>query len=116
MVLAAYDNTCIITGITKPDLLIAGHINRWSDDEKNRMNPHNGIAINALHDKAYELGLITITPEYVIRVSPKLSKSGPAQAVEELFFQYDGKLIHEPKKFWPDVTFLKEHFENRFQR
>lgn len=116
MVLAAYENTCIITGLTKPNLLIAGHIRRWSVDEKNRMNPHNGIAINALHDKAFELGFITITPEYVIRVSPKLSKSGPAQAVEELFFQYDGKLIHEPKKFWPDVTFLKEHFENRFQR
>ncbi|MCF8256422.1 MAG: HNH endonuclease [Flavobacteriales bacterium] len=115
MVLSAYDNTCCITGITSSELLVAGHIQRWADGEKNRMNPHNGLAINALHDKAYEQGLITITPNHIIKVSPKLKGLGDAKRLDELFFQYDGKPIHQPKKFWPDGTLLKEHYEQRFQ-
>lgn len=116
MVLSAYDDTCCITGISKPELLVAGHIKRWADDEKNRMNPHNGIAINALHDKAYEQGLISITPDYIIKVSPKLKGYGEPSKLEELFFQYEGKRIQEPKKFWPDKEFLREHYDNRFQQ
>lgn len=41
----------------------------WGIDEKNRLNPRNGIAINALHDKAFEAGFITITPDYTIKHS-----------------------------------------------
>jgi len=59
-ILAAYNNTCCITGIQQPELLIAGHIKPWGADEKNRLNPRNGIAINALHDKAFDAHLITI--------------------------------------------------------
>ena len=114
MVLAAYDNTCCITGLKRPELLIAGHIKRWADDEKNRMNPHNGIAINALHDKAFENGLITITPDYIIKISSELKHKGASDKMEELFIQYDGQLIHEPKKFWPDAEFLRHHNEVRF--
>jgi putative restriction endonuclease len=109
MVLSAYDDTCCITGLQQPQFLVAGHILRWADDEKNRMNPHNGIAINALHDKAFENGLITITPDYIIKVSSELKKKGASEQMEELFIQYDGKPMHEPKKFWPNPEFLRLH-------
>ena len=109
MVLAAYDNTCCITGLQQQEFLVAGHIKRWADDKQNRMNPHNGIAINALHDKAFEQGYITITPDYVVKVSSKLKKKGASEKVEELFIQYDGKPMHEPKKFWPEAAFLEHH-------
>ena len=49
-------------------MLVAGHIVPWAADAQNRLNPRNGIAINALHDKAFENGLLTITPDYTIRV------------------------------------------------
>ncbi len=114
MVLAAYDSTCCITGLQQEEFLVAGHIKRWADDEKNRMNPHNGIAINALHDKAFEKGYITITPDYLIKVSSKLKKKAASEKVEELFLQYDGKPIHEPKKFWPEPEFLKYHNDSIF--
>jgi putative restriction endonuclease len=114
MVLSAYEDTCCITGLQRPEFLVAGHIMRWADDEKNRMNPHNGIAINALHDKAFEKGLLTITPDYIIKVSSELKKKGATEQVEELFIQYDGKPIYEPKKFWPEAEFLKHHNETRF--
>jgi len=116
MVLAAYDNTCCITGLKQEEFLVAGHIKRWADDEKNRMNPHNGIAMNALHDKAFEKGYITITPDFQIKVSPLLKKKGATEKMEELFLQYDGKQIIEPKKFWPDAEFLNHHNLYRFQK
>jgi putative restriction endonuclease len=115
-ILASYNNTCCITGITQPELLIAGHIKPWSLDTENRLNPRNGIAINALHDKAFENGLITITPEYRIKVSTGLLKEKKTEALEKYFFQYENREIILPSKFLPDISFLKYHNENRFQR
>ena len=65
-IMAAYNNTCCITGIQQKEFLIAGHIKPWGIDESNRLNPRNGIAINALHDKAFETGYLTIRPDYTI--------------------------------------------------
>ncbi len=48
-VLAAYDCACCITGIAVSDLLVASHIAPWAIDKKNRMNPRNGLCLNALH-------------------------------------------------------------------
>jgi putative restriction endonuclease len=115
-ILAAYNNTCCITGISQPELLIAGHIKSWSEDEKNRLNPRNGIAINALHDKAFECGLITITPDFKIKISQTLHKNKNNKSFEEYFFQYDNKDIILPSKFLPDEEFLKYHNEFRFLR
>src|SRR5690606_36917730 len=63
-ILASYNNTCCITGLKMPEMLVAGHIIPWAEDEQNRMNPRNGLCINALHDKAFEVGLLSITPKY----------------------------------------------------
>lgn len=38
-ILAAYNNTCCITGINQPELLIAGHIRPWGIDEKKQIKP-----------------------------------------------------------------------------
>ncbi|MCE1198335.1 MAG: HNH endonuclease [Marinilabiliales bacterium] len=80
-ILASYNNTCCITGLQQPELLIAGHIKPWSIDEKNRLNPQNGIAINALHDRAFESGLITITTDFKVRVSPLLFKKKESNSI-----------------------------------
>jgi len=115
-ILASYNNTCCITGITQPELLVAGHIKPWSVDEKNRLNPQNGIAINALHDKAFESGLITITPDYKIKISPSLLKQKESRTLEDYFLKLDNKDIILPSKFLPDVALLKYHNEFRFKR
>ena len=54
MILASYRSKCAITGINDDKLLIAGHIVPWAVRQDLRMNPHNGICLNALHDKAFE--------------------------------------------------------------
>tara|TARA_R110000744_G_scaffold380442_1_gene501231 strand:- start:252 stop:1025 length:774 start_codon:yes stop_codon:yes gene_type:complete len=113
-ILASYNNTCCITGINQPEFLIAGHIKSWSEDEKNRLNPRNGIAINALHDKAFENGLITITPDFRIKISETLLKNKNTKSIEDYFLKYDNKEIILPSKFLPDEEFLKYHNEYRF--
>lgn len=113
-ILASYNNTCCITGIQHPEFLIAGHIKPWSIDEKNRLNPQNGIAINALHDKAFENGYITITTDYKIKISPILLKNKNQQTLD-FFSKFNDQSIILPSRFLPDVEFLKYHNEERFR-
>jgi len=114
-ILSSYNNTCCITGIQQSELLIAGHIIPWGIDEKNRLNPRNGIALNALHDKAFENGLITITPQYKVLVSSILKKQLDNKIFQEYFFRYDNVSIILPSKFYPDKKFLEYHNEERFK-
>lgn len=71
-VLAAYDYKCCITGLEIPELLIASHIIPWSKDGADRVNPRNGLCLNVIHDKAFDRGLITVTPEFAVKVSESL--------------------------------------------
>ena len=68
-VLSAYRSTCCITGINVPELLTASHIVPWSEDVLNRTNPQNGLCLNALHDRAFDRGLITITEDLKVKLS-----------------------------------------------
>jgi putative restriction endonuclease len=99
-----------------PELLVAGHIKPWSIDEKNRLNPRNGIAINSLHDKAFEYGLFTITTDYKILVSPYLLKQKKSISIEENFIKLNGKSIILPSKFLPEIEFLKYHNDIKFKQ
>jgi putative restriction endonuclease len=113
-ILASYKNTCCITGINHPSLLVAGHIKPWSIDEKNRMNPRNGLCLNSLHDRAFELGLITVTPDYIILVSSKSLDLMDQNAFETYFEKHHNQKIILPNRYLPDSEFLEYHFEKRF--
>ncbi len=115
LVMANYDFSCCITGINQPELLIASHIVPWSQDNKNRLNPKNGLALNALHDKAFDKGLITITEDYKIKVSPILLKKEETRSIRQNFVQINNKKIILPKKFMPDPEFLKYHNHECFK-
>ena len=69
-VLSAYDQKCCITGLSIPRLLVASHIVPWSHDPVNRVNPHNGLLLSALHDRAFDAGLLTINDDMTVKVSP----------------------------------------------
>lgn len=114
-VLAAYNNMCCITGLKDSAFLIAGHIRPWGLDESNRLNPRNGIIINALHDKAFEAGLLTITPNYKIKISSTLKKQHKDVSIQDYFLQYEGREIILPSKFLPEPEFLEYHNNARFK-
>jgi putative restriction endonuclease len=110
IVLATYNNSCCITGINNPELLIASHIVPWSKDEKNRLNPMNGLCLNALHDKAFDAGLITISADdYKLNVSSKLKKKNISESIEQNFIAIEGSEIQLPDKFLPSKDLLKIH-------
>jgi putative restriction endonuclease len=114
MIMASYDYTCCITGIRQSELLVAGHISPWGIDKENRLNPRNGLALNALHDRAFECGLITITPGYKIKISLILKKK-ESLSVQDYFLKYENRPIILPSRFLPDKKFLEYHNKERFQ-
>lgn len=115
-VLAAYEGTCCITGLSQPELLVASHIKPWSVDQHNRLNPRNGLCLNALHDKAFDTGLITITPDYKVQLSSSLRTKPDNPPWSCLFLDYDQQSIRLPSRFFPDPEFLKYHNREVFIR
>ena len=110
MILAAYNYTCCITKINNSDLLIASHIIPWSEDEKNRLNPMNGLCLNALHDKAFDKHLITVSADdYTIHISSKLKNKESIESMDANFWKLQGRVIELPDKFLPSKEFLGRH-------
>jgi putative restriction endonuclease len=116
MILSSYENKCCITGISQPELLVAGHIKPWSLEEKNRLNPSNGLCLNSLHDRAFEYGYITIDHNYEIKVSSELKKQSSNKSIQDNFLQYENQTIILPSRFLPSLEFLKYHSEARFKK
>lgn len=114
-VLAAYDNRCCITGIALTELLVASHIVPWSKDTKNRLNPENGLCLNALHDRAFDQGLITIDDNYQIKVSSTLRAMGSKAKTNHFFMAFDAQQIQLPKRFLPSKQLPKYHQETVFK-
>lgn len=116
VVLATYNSTCCITGINNPDLLIASHIVPWSKDETNRLNPMNGLCLNALHDRAFDKFLITIsTDDYTVKISKKLKTKKTSSSIMQNFIEIENKQIFLPDKFLPSRDLLKVH-NDMFQK
>lgn len=68
-ILSSYYFKCCITGLSIPEFLVSSHIVPWSKNKENRLNPRNGLCLNSLHDKAFDRGFLTITPDYVVKLS-----------------------------------------------
>jgi hypothetical protein len=114
-VLSAYDFRCCITGFSIPELLVASHIVPWRDDKDNRLNPRNGLCLSAVHDRAFDLGFITISDDLSLQLSNRLQKLNADPYVNNTFCKYEGRPIHLPNKFSPDMGFLKRHREICFR-
>ncbi len=113
-VLSAYNEQCCITGLAIPRLLIASHIVPWRHDIANRTNPQNGLLLSALHDRAFDAGLLTINDDMTVRVSHEHTASVGAFFSTAIGF-YDGRPISLPEKFAPHQDFLAYHREHIFQ-
>ena len=113
--LASYNNRCCISGISNTELLVASHIVPWSVDKNNRLNPRNGILINALHDRAFEYGYITITTDYKVIVCNELLKA-KGEAYNEYFKKIHNKNLILPSRFLPDTEFIKYHNQEKFRQ
>lgn len=108
-VLASYNATCCISDLQHEKLLIASHIVPWSKDNKNRLNPQNGLCLSTLHDRAYDQGLITVLPDFTVRVSNKLTTQKADSFMRDALLKFHGKPIQLPERFGPAPEFLAFH-------
>ncbi len=114
-ILGLYNSRCCITGISIPNLLEAAHIVDWSKDVENRLNPINGLCLNALHHKAYDNFLISITPDYKIVINEdKLLNNNcdNKNIIYSNFIDYKNKtiLLPDKDKYKPNKELLEQHY------
>ena len=114
-VLSAYNGRCCITGVAIPRLLVASHIVPWQRNPSNRLNPANGLCLNALHDKAFDAGLLTIDEDLRVCISKRI-KSAVESKFQTEFLAFHGAAINEPLKFRPMAAFLAYHREHVFEQ
>ncbi len=114
-VLAASDYRCCITGITCDALLRASHIVPWASDETLRLDPRNGLCLNALHDAAFDRGLITFTERFELKLSKRLKKEVPRPVYEEMFASRAGKVIEMRERLRPDEQTMIVHRRTVFR-
>lgn len=81
--LVNYNSHCCLTGLSNQKLLVASHIKPWkaSDPKTERLAPDNGLLLNALHDRAFDQGLITITKDLKIIVSSMVRHEAPEDEI-----------------------------------
>lgn len=108
-IVSAYEFRCCVTGLAVPELLVASHIVPWAQDAANRLNPRNGLCLNALHDRAFDRGLMIVDDAMRVRFSPRLREKGGEGA--DWLLAFDGRPLHLPRKFSPDAALLARHRE-----
>jgi len=114
-VLASYGGQCCMSGITEPSLLLASHIVPWASDAVNRLNPSNGLCLSALHDRAFDKGLLGVDTDYRVRVSPVLRDQGGNALARTWLLDLEGARIRLPERFLPNREFLAWHMGTLFQ-
>lgn len=116
MILYNYEERCAITGINIPELLVAGHIIPWAESTpQQKLNPENGICLSALYDKAFDKGMITISPDdYTVCLSSALFEYESEDYFEKHFGSVRGKKIMMPTEHCPNRDFLAYHRDRIF--
>ncbi len=72
--LRKYDGRCIVTGVDDKKILVASHIKPWSvSTNERRLSSENGLLLNSLYDRLFDVGLITFSEEGQIICSKELS-------------------------------------------
>lgn len=115
IVLANYDFKCAITGIDISPLLRASHIIPWSKNEKERLNPENGICLSSLYDCAYDRGYIGVTKKFEIILSSELKRKSKQHYYSKYFAELTGLKLQMPKKYLPKKEFLDYHLDKIFK-
>ncbi|KKB80537.1 hypothetical protein VW35_03990 [Devosia soli] len=104
-----YSNQCAITGISTTEFLVAAHIVPWSQDQKIRLDPSNGICLSLLMDQAFESGYILIEDDLTIAVD--WEKVGKDDSLRSQLEACDGGKLSLPKQHPPKPDYLRRRRE-----
>lgn len=115
-ILASYGTRCCVCNLHVESLLVASHIVPWAARPDLRVNPRNGLCLCALHDRAFDRGLVTIDVRMSMTLSPRLEQYLPDDVVEKMFVAYRDVLIRLPEKFSPSPEYLDYHRSTIYQK
>lgn len=114
-VMIRYDTRCVITGLRHEDLLIASHIVPWQARPESRLDPANGLCLNALHDRAFDKGLLAIDDQGRIRISPELTDKSVGVQLKGHLTELDGQSLALSEGVFPNRDYLAWHFQECFR-
>lgn len=112
-VLSNYRGRCCMSGLGEPSLLLASHIVPWGVDRANRLNPANGLCLSALHDRAFDQGLIALADDFTILVSERVLQRDEPFA-RTVLGALAGRPIELPERFLPRLEFVAWHRQQVF--
>ena len=110
----AYRRRCALTGESTLPVLEAAHILPFAEN-----GPHdisNGILLRSDFHKLFDLGMLTITPELNVEVSPRIREEW---SNGKAYYRFHGQQLAnlpEAAADRPSAAFLQWHNENRYQR
>ncbi len=109
----AYDRRCAISGERTLPILDAAHIKPVKDSGVHSVS--NGLLLRTDIHGLYDLGYLTVTPDYHIEVSSKLDEE---YGNGKLYYSYHGLLVPNlPQRTeeQPSAEYLRWHNENVFR-
>lgn len=113
LVTEAYNKRCALTGENTLVALEAAHIVPYSDEGNHEVR--NGLLLRADFHRLFDVGLVGVTPDLRIRISPRIRETwfnGKA------YYRLDGQplaVVPDRPELRPDGDRLKWHLENKFQ-
>jgi len=108
----AYQRKCAMTGESTLPVLEAAHILPFS--EQGPHSTHNGLLLRSDFHKLFDLGMVTVTPEYRVEVSRRIKEEWfNGKAYYRLHGQPLANLPGRPED-QPNPEFLRWHNEHRF--
>lgn len=114
-VLSSYRNECAFCRIQPGQLLNASHIVPWKDNVEKRADPTNGLALCALHDRAFDRGLMTLDDGLNIVVAKELKQvKNPSPVHKAALIDLEGEPLRKPERFAPDPDALDFHRNSIF--
>ncbi len=113
-VLVSYQHRCAISGLALPELLVASHIIPWKDNIERRADPKNGLCLNALFDRAFDRGYMTIDADHTVVVSKRLAQASTSLEIDCSLKAAHGRSLRLPERFLPDADALAYHRERVF--
>lgn len=113
-VLASYNSTCCVCGLDIRSLLVASHIKPWSIEISARSEPENGLCLCAIHDRAFDRGLMAISGQFQVVVARNVLGSSQ-RFVQVALSEFHTQPVRLPKRFVPRQEFLRWHLQNIFE-
>jgi len=112
LVTDAYRRHCALTGESTLPVLEAAHILPYAENGPH--DPANGMLLRSDFHKLFDIGLVTVTPDYHIEVSQRIREEWfNGKAYYRLHGQPLSQLPENPA-YRPSAVYLRWHNENRY--